>query len=223
MSYDGGSEVEVLRWESDEASEYYKDDNSTNDTITVNLQNPAGAKSMVVKFGLFDAGNDWWWAIDNIQITGTGNVGILGDYDKKGTLDAADLDLQAGAIVGNQHPQDFDLNSDNLVNFNDRLAWLHDLKKTWVGDSDLDGLFTSDDFVLAFQAGKYEVQGANATWVQGDWNGDKFFTSADFVAAFADGGYEAGPRAAVSAVPEPGSIVLALVGLLGLAGFTRRR
>ena len=35
--------------------------------------------------------------------------------------------------------------------------WLHDLKKTWVGDADLNGLFNSADFVLAFQAGKYEL------------------------------------------------------------------
>ena len=93
-------------------------------------------------------------------------------------------------------PLGYDLNNDNLVNFNDRLVWLHDLKKTWVGDSDLNGLFNSADFVLAFQAGKYEVAGATATWVQGDWSGDQLFTSADFVAAFADGGYEAGPRPA---------------------------
>ena len=85
------------------------------------------------------------------------------------------------------------------------------------GDWDGDGDFTSSDIVLAFQAGKYEVAGAAATWVQGDWDGNQLFTSADFVAAFADGGYEAGPRpGAVSAVPEPGSIVLALVGLLGV-------
>jgi hypothetical protein len=25
---------------------------------------------MVLKFGMFDAGNDWWWAIDNIKVTG---------------------------------------------------------------------------------------------------------------------------------------------------------
>ena len=54
-------------------------------------------------------------------------------------------------------PAGYDLNGDNAVNYDDRLVWLHDLKKTWVGDSNLDGLFDSDDFVLAFQAGKYEV------------------------------------------------------------------
>ena len=144
---------------------------------------------------------------------------IVGDYNKNGTLDAGDLDLQAAQMVLNPvpPPQGYDLNNDGMVNFGDRLVWLHDLKKTWVGDSDLNGLFNSADFVLAFQAGKYEVQWRSATWVQGDWNGDKFFTSADFVAAFADGGYEAGPRpAAVSAVPEPSTWILLTPGRPGL-------
>ena len=154
------------------------------------------------------------------------DTGLLGDYNGNGNLDADDLDLQAVAMVGGQNPAAYDLNNDTLVNFNDRLVWLHDLKKTWVGDSDLNGLFNSADFVLAFQAGKYEVQDAAATWVQGDWSGDQRFTSADFVAAFADGGYEAGPRpGAVSAVPEPSAFGLSLlaVGPMLLAQRTRRR
>ncbi|NLH44301.1 MAG: discoidin domain-containing protein [Planctomycetes bacterium] len=70
VSFDGGAKIEVLRWESNSASPNYKDDNSTNQTIIVDIPNPPGAGSMVLTFGLFDAGNDWWWAIDNIVVTG---------------------------------------------------------------------------------------------------------------------------------------------------------
>jgi hypothetical protein len=69
-SFDGGEPIEVLRWESNSASPNYKPDNSTNETITVNVDNPPWATSVVLTFGLFDAGNDWWWAVDNIKVSG---------------------------------------------------------------------------------------------------------------------------------------------------------
>ena len=71
-SYDGGAPVEVLLWESDSASANFKP-YATNETVFVDLQNPAGAGSVVLTFGLFDAGNDWWWAIDNVEVSGMGN------------------------------------------------------------------------------------------------------------------------------------------------------
>ncbi len=69
-SFNGSEPVEVLRWESDAGSPNYKPDTSTNETITVNVDNPAWATSVVLTFGLFDAGNDWWWAIDNVKVSG---------------------------------------------------------------------------------------------------------------------------------------------------------
>ena len=73
-----------------------------------------------------------------------------------------------------------------------------------------------------FAAGKYET-GQTATWDEGDWSGDQVFDSGDFVAAFADGGYEAGPRpAAVRAIPEPNSLMLSLLSLVGLTLMTAR-
>jgi hypothetical protein len=32
------------------------------------LNNPAGAGNLKLKFGMIDAGNDWWWAVDNIAV-----------------------------------------------------------------------------------------------------------------------------------------------------------
>jgi len=67
VSFDGGEPVEVLLWESDASSPNFKA-YATNEAVTVQIRKPAGAQEMVVTFGLFDAGNDWWWAIDNVEI-----------------------------------------------------------------------------------------------------------------------------------------------------------
>jgi hypothetical protein len=68
VSYDGGAAVEVLRWESDGGSANFHAD-MRNENVSVPLNNPDGASEMVLKFGLFDAGNDWWWAVDNISVS----------------------------------------------------------------------------------------------------------------------------------------------------------
>ncbi len=69
--YDGGTPVEIFVWVSDANDPNFKDDNSTNDTLTYNLQNPEGASELVLSFEMLDAGNDWWWAIDNIRVVDT--------------------------------------------------------------------------------------------------------------------------------------------------------
>jgi hypothetical protein len=140
--------------------------------------------------------------------------GIPGDYNRDGSLDVLDLNLQTEAIAtGNL---EFDENNDDLVNYDDRYIWVHDYKKTWIGDADLNGEFSSGDLVKVFVAGKYET-GGEANWDEGDWNGDGVFESDDMIAAFVDGGYEQGPLPpAVSAVPEPAGALLLLAGLMGL-------
>ena len=222
-SFDGGDPVEIMRWESDTNSDFYEGPICDPPTyVEVDFDVPVGAENVVLTFG-YTAGNNWWWAIDNIQITGTGDVGILGDYDSSGELDAADLDLQAQAIAGRQNPPEYDLNDDGLVDFQDRLVWVNDLKNTWIGDANLDNQFSSSDLVQAFVRGKYET-GDSAGWGDGDWNGDTLFGSSDMVAAFAAGGYEKGQKAAAaSAVPEPSTWALALLAALACLGGRRRR
>src|SRR5262249_5363177 len=41
-----------------------------NDHLVYDLHNPLGAKTVQVKWGYEQTGNDWWWAIDNVKLTG---------------------------------------------------------------------------------------------------------------------------------------------------------
>ncbi|MBC7771708.1 MAG: hypothetical protein H7210_04365 [Pyrinomonadaceae bacterium] len=73
-------EVEILRWES---TMFLADgftpnpnfhDDLPNESVTLTnaqLQAPVGATSVRFKFGLSNAGNDWWWAIDNLAVEAT--------------------------------------------------------------------------------------------------------------------------------------------------------
>ena len=148
-----------------------------------------------------------------------------GDFNGDYFLDATDIDLLTEAMWAVSDDQTFDLDGNKIVNGDDRVVWVKDLKKTWFGDADLDGEFSSDDFVQVFAIGKYET-GQDAGWAEGDWGGNGVFDSADFVTAFADGGYELGARPGhVAAVPEPTGHLLSCMTLSGLlaAAATRRR
>lgn len=147
----------------------------------------------------------------------------FGDFDRDGSLDVSDINqLSVGIAKQNTN---FDINRDGSVDQSDLTAWVHELKGTWIGDSNLDGEFNSGDLVHVFQAGHYEDDiGMNSGWAEGDWNGDGDFDTADLVFAFQDGGYERGARLS-HAVPEPKTYLamVALVGLLVIRGRRLRR
>jgi hypothetical protein len=73
VSYDGGPKQQVLLWTSCPGP-FFKDDNSTNEHIIIPISNPAGAQSLTVYFEMFDAGNDWWWAVDNVAVKAGGTL-----------------------------------------------------------------------------------------------------------------------------------------------------
>jgi len=139
-----------------------------------------------------------------------------GDFDGDGDLTVADIDQLLTAIKANDHTSALDLSGDGVVDRGDLGIWVRDLKKTWIGDANLDGQFSSQDLVVTFAVGKYE-SGLPASWAEGDWTGNGAFDTQDFVAAFVDGGYEAGPRTALVAVPEPAGVSLLAWASLGLA------
>lgn len=77
VSFDGGSWQEVFRWTGDSLDPNFKND-AENEIFTVAVNNPSGAASAQFRFGLSEAGNNWWWAVDSIQVsalkTGTATV-----------------------------------------------------------------------------------------------------------------------------------------------------
>ena len=87
VSFDGGKEESILFFKSvgiDAGAhtlvtiptlklkeEKINDGEQINETLEIPIDNPAGAAEMVISFGVIDAQNDWWWAIDNITLIST--------------------------------------------------------------------------------------------------------------------------------------------------------
>jgi hypothetical protein len=67
VSYDGGAPVQILKFDSKSGSPTYHPD-SQNESVSIPLNNPAGAQRMKITFAMLYAANDWWWAVDNIVV-----------------------------------------------------------------------------------------------------------------------------------------------------------
>lgn len=83
VSFDGGKEERILLYESsgvqtlatiptlNQNEEKFNDLELVNETLEIPIENPADAAEIVISFGVIDAKNDWWWAIDNISLVST--------------------------------------------------------------------------------------------------------------------------------------------------------
>ena len=98
------------------------------------------------------------------------------------------------------------------------------------GDTNLDRQINSTDLFAILAAGKYNhPELGPATWSEGDFTGDALVNSSDLFAMLGAAKFNAGPytmstpTAALAAVPEPSSIVFAVIALAGLAAVIRRR
>jgi hypothetical protein len=68
VAFDGGAASEILRWVGDSADANFHPD-AQNESVAVRINNPANASTMTITFGYIDAGNNWWWALDNIEVS----------------------------------------------------------------------------------------------------------------------------------------------------------
>lgn len=78
-SFDRGGTQRLIEWTSTSGSAFKPD--ATNERVTIPVSPPAGATEMTVSFGLLDARNDWWWAIDNVLVTGACRIDLAGPAD----------------------------------------------------------------------------------------------------------------------------------------------
>jgi hypothetical protein len=53
--------------DSNASGAHFKTD-EPNGAAVVALNNPAGAQKLVLKLGMIEAANDWWWAVDNLTV-----------------------------------------------------------------------------------------------------------------------------------------------------------
>lgn len=148
---------------------------------------------------------------------------IHGDLNNDGTWNAGDIDKLSSALWTGTTTGRMDINDDGAITMDDRRYWIEVLKNTYYGDSNLDGEFNSTDLIEAMQAGEYEdsITG-NSTWVEGDFSGDGEFNSTDLVLALQLGGFEQGPRIKPVPVPEPSSVTLGIVTMIGVSCLRRQ-
>ncbi len=83
VSFDGGKEERILLYMSsgvqtlatiptlNQNEKKFNDLEQVNETLEIPIDNPADASELVISFGVIDAKNDWWWAIDNISLVST--------------------------------------------------------------------------------------------------------------------------------------------------------
>lgn len=150
------------------------------------------------------------------------------DLDDDGHVNASDIDRLWHIVRGtepNDPNDDEDFNGDGVLNEDDvdfMLAHLMDAGTGFhYGDADLQGGVGPDDFT-AWRLGESPVG-----WAHGDWDGDGSVGPDDFTlwrTAPTQYPFEVGPRSSFGGglVPEPASIVLMGIGLVGWAGWHLR-
>ncbi|MEO0587420.1 MAG: PEP-CTERM sorting domain-containing protein [Planctomycetota bacterium] len=139
---------------------------------------------------------------------------LAGDFDGDGDVDAADIDL----LYANLGDAAFDLTGDGIADSADLDELILNIIGTAYGDADLDMTVGTPD--LAILAGNF---GSTVGWANGNFDGLGDVGTPDLAILAGNFGFDgtASLEAATAVVPEPATLLLAGLGVAGLA--MRRR
>lgn len=167
----------------------------------------------------------------NLALSVVGIIGIPGDFQPDGVVDAQDIDLLAAASPDTVPPGDpkFDLNGDGVIDYQasaigvistDSDVLIRDILGTEYGDANLSGTVTLADFTGLMNYLGME----NTGWAGYDFDASGRVGLEDFNTVINHLGMPAfSVSAGASAVPEPASGGLLVIGSVALLGGIRRR
>jgi hypothetical protein len=128
----GSGPVVVLRWDSDPNSPNQHGVDAAgaenlNETVLVELNNPAGASTASLAFKYLNGSNNWFWAVDNIQVGTLTFVppAASADFNHDGSVNGADLTIWRNSFGTGSGG---DANGDGVTNGADFILWQRQIK-----------------------------------------------------------------------------------------------
>lgn len=187
--------IQVTKWNSDTTSPNFKN-NATNEHFAADgvalpfINAPAGATSMTLKFNIANAGNDWWWAIDNVRVDDLLSPGTVFTEDFEAphvTLgDSVNERLGAGAKVTSAPGTATSILGTNYPTSSRPNSFTHTPPTNWNVTNTLDAANDGDN-----NQGVYEWEGWSfatpSFWTFADTQERQNFTKGTGVIAIADG------------------------------------
>lgn len=128
----GSGPVVVLHWDSNASSPDFHGIDAAgaanlNENVLIPLNNPAGATTAQLAFRYLNGSNNWFWAIDNIQV---GTMTFVppassADFNHDGRVNGADLTIWRNSFGSGNGG---DANGDGVTNGADFLVWQRQIK-----------------------------------------------------------------------------------------------